>query len=627
MKGYTTTTPFKAALFWASLFGIFTSQTVRGNEIYWASHQYGPRGMVTNILEHYQNSPEISRSLEYDSLGRLTYEKTGSYEVSYQYDKLGNRMNQNQPSEAQTYAYNLRNELLQHTANGQTNELTYDLNGSLIGKDSGSEHTIYEWDSRGRLKRVLINHEEVFQAAYSGPMRRQRKTEGSHSKVYRHDGSTAIQEMNETGLVKELVRSDRGTASVGGVLYTADSERTNTYTYNGVGSSVVFSDGEGTVRSVLYDAFGKILEADDGVDTERLANTKELDQSTGLYFHGRRYYDVAIGRYISMDPARDGKNYYVYANNAPLTYIDPTGTLAFIPLLIGLGTGLGIGAGATMWDNPTPPRVSTPGMEASNQPLVQDFNDTLPGLELQLDIAFVLATTFVDSGVQKLPFTIPASIAKPAVELGKKFTSGMEATLRASATWIGRSKFQPPIEMDLSQVFRHAQDGEALGHGSFGEAFKFNDTLTGRQLVAKRYFPLETADSFTTISGGPADPLEAAMVQAFRKEERARNLFNNAYSHSILKDDLGVSFAEVLALDPKHYILVSEFVHGTGFSDPNKSVEAAVEFIFFMAQQNQIARNYLLFMSERTTGSPFTRLDLNPDNYKYLRGKIVFFDP
>lgn len=121
------------------------------------------------------------------------------------------------------------------------------------------------------------------------------------------------------------MRSDRGVASVGGIVYTADHQTTNTYSYNGVGSTILLTAGTGTARSIQYDAFGEVLHSDEGVDEERLANTKERDKSTGLYFHGARYYDSSLGRYISLDPARDGLNFYVYARNAPLSFVDPTG--------------------------------------------------------------------------------------------------------------------------------------------------------------------------------------------------------------------------------------------------------------------------------------------------------------
>ncbi|MDA3812244.1 MAG: RHS repeat-associated core domain-containing protein [Spirochaetaceae bacterium] len=45
----------------------------------------------------------------------------------------------------------------------------------------------------------------------------------------------------------------------------------------------------------------------------------------GLYYFNARWYDPQLGRFITEDPIKDGINYYAYANNNPLRFIDPTG--------------------------------------------------------------------------------------------------------------------------------------------------------------------------------------------------------------------------------------------------------------------------------------------------------------
>ena len=59
-------------------------------------------------------------------------------------------------------------------------------------------------------------------------------------------------------------------------------------------------------------------------------NGKELQEETGLYDYGARYFDPAIARFINIDPASD--NYqswtpYHYVMNNPIIFIDPTGML------------------------------------------------------------------------------------------------------------------------------------------------------------------------------------------------------------------------------------------------------------------------------------------------------------
>ena len=50
-----------------------------------------------------------------------------------------------------------------------------------------------------------------------------------------------------------------------------------------------------------------------------------FDTETGNIYLRARYYDPSVGRFISEDPAEDGFNWYVYAGNNPVMFVDPSG--------------------------------------------------------------------------------------------------------------------------------------------------------------------------------------------------------------------------------------------------------------------------------------------------------------
>src|SRR5690554_1053272 len=62
---------------------------------------------------------------------------------------------------------------------------------------------------------------------------------------------------------------------------------------------------------------------------EHTARSAELDEETGLYYYGARYYDPSISIFISVDPLTEQTmTPYQYTYQNPVRYIDPTGMAA-----------------------------------------------------------------------------------------------------------------------------------------------------------------------------------------------------------------------------------------------------------------------------------------------------------
>ncbi|MDR1876027.1 MAG: RHS repeat-associated core domain-containing protein [Flavobacteriaceae bacterium] len=63
-------------------------------------------------------------------------------------------------------------------------------------------------------------------------------------------------------------------------------------------------------------------------------NAKELDEETGLYYYGARYFDSKISIWLSVDPKMEKYPHmspYNYAANNPVKYIDPDGRDIVLP--------------------------------------------------------------------------------------------------------------------------------------------------------------------------------------------------------------------------------------------------------------------------------------------------------
>ncbi|MCX5999067.1 MAG: hypothetical protein NTU41_05585, partial [Chloroflexi bacterium] len=98
-----------------------------------------------------------------------------------------------------------------------------------------------------------------------------------------------------------------------------------------LGSTVTTTNSSGSVVStVKYYPYGECRISTGNLDTDELFTGQRLDD-TGLYYYNARYYDAAIGRFISADTIvpdpsdPQNLNRYSYCLNNPLAYVDPSG--------------------------------------------------------------------------------------------------------------------------------------------------------------------------------------------------------------------------------------------------------------------------------------------------------------
>ena len=103
-----------------------------------------------------------------------------------------------------------------------------------------------------------------------------------------------------------------------------------------LGSTSYVTDATGAVsQHVEYVPFGEVfieeLSSSAKLNTPYLFNGKELDEETGLYYYGARYYDPRISLWLSTDPMElkyPNISSYAYCANNPIKLIDPQGTEA-----------------------------------------------------------------------------------------------------------------------------------------------------------------------------------------------------------------------------------------------------------------------------------------------------------
>ena len=105
--------------------------------------------------------------------------------------------------------------------------------------------------------------------------------------------------------------------------------------YDGLGSVTALTNAAGIVTDTYtYDAFGGATHTSGASANYWLFAGEQRDSETGFYYLHARYYDPAIGRFLTPDPVPGAPtvpqtfNRYPYAANDPVNRVDPTGLVS-----------------------------------------------------------------------------------------------------------------------------------------------------------------------------------------------------------------------------------------------------------------------------------------------------------
>ncbi len=215
---------------------------------------------------------------------------------------------------------------------------SHDFEGRRIGQQqSGSPlATTYEYDFDGRLIRIVQELDGPSpltvldaQYAYDGLGRRVSKSVNGVMTRYVYDGPNLLFELNSAGTIVRRYTMGLG---IDRPLAISDAGGSQTWFYHAdrLASVVALTDQVGAVaEEYVYDAYGAILSQSGSAGLQPLTYTaREFDAEAGLYYYRNRYYDPAVGRFITEDPLElesGDANYYAYVNNNPVNFTDPTG--------------------------------------------------------------------------------------------------------------------------------------------------------------------------------------------------------------------------------------------------------------------------------------------------------------
>ena len=286
-----------------------------------------------NNINYINKTQPNQEHFTYDPLHRLITAKSDQYDHSYVYDGSGNRIKLVDLISGITsdYHYNTDhghlltgvvrvggyNEVIENNTmggiktrieNGVTTSYLYDGAGRLKEVREGTNTlAIYTYDAYGRL----VKTKEGDQVTVRLP----KGNETAYEKVMQQ-GSPTIERRYIVALGRYIAREEIISGVMARVYYHGDH----------LGSTRILSGTD--TGSFTYDPFGNVVQALGDAPSHSHRFTGKPVDGTGLSYFGARFYDSELGRFINVDPARDGLNWYVYCYQNPLKYVDVDGLKA-----------------------------------------------------------------------------------------------------------------------------------------------------------------------------------------------------------------------------------------------------------------------------------------------------------
>src|SRR3989441_2331977 len=302
-----------------TLWGATPDALAQATTIQNLTYGYDNKGNVTTITDTINGN----QTFGYDELNRLT-SATGPYgSQTYSYNEIGNMLS-NPLVGAYTYPVSGASSVRPHAVSSAgSNSYGYDDNGNMI---SGAGRTLtYDFENRSTS---ITSGSVTTTLVYDGDGGRVKKIAGTLTvryigKLYECDNATCV---------KYVFAGDRRIA-----VKQVTNGLVDYYHQDHLGSSSVITHGTTGAQeeNITYYPYGAPSTNTSGTtpptDVPYKYTGQELDNSTGLYFYGARYYDATLGRFISADTivpsAGDPQafNRYSYARNNPIILIDPTG--------------------------------------------------------------------------------------------------------------------------------------------------------------------------------------------------------------------------------------------------------------------------------------------------------------
>jgi RHS repeat-associated protein len=260
------------------------------------------------LTKQFATNPADSQTYSYDSEDRLTnFQRNDGFYQNWNLSLVGdwNQFNNNGSNQVRTH--NAVHELTK--INSTT--LSYDPKGNLTNISNGQT---YQWDFENLLKQAQVGNNTT-QYKYDAFRRRVKKTTASSSTVFVYDGWRSIAEYENGALPTSPARVFVfGMYLDEPLMQISASGAKHYYHTDHLYSVYALTDASGVVvERYRYNAYGQTTVTNAAFIPNPDPNNsafgnpftftgQRLDRETGLMYYKNRYYETALGRFVSRDP-------------------------------------------------------------------------------------------------------------------------------------------------------------------------------------------------------------------------------------------------------------------------------------------------------------------------------------
>jgi len=303
------------------------------------SYRYDAAGNLTNQIDALRGK----QNYQYDPTGRILA-ATGRLNEAFAFDPAGN-IQTTQSGRAAAKVKGNRLSVYQDL------RFEYDLHGNVINRKKGAhEEAQFTWNGDHQLQNATVTRHGVTQTTsyeYDALGRRTKKTDAFGATEYLWDGDLMIH--SQRGNKASLFVFEPNSFVP---LATIQDDNIYWYQCDQIGAPQELTDEEGKIIwAADYKVWGEARLRDVSLKTGTdnwssssnynwQTSTKptpvidqpfrfqgqQFDEETGLHYNRFRYYDPAVGRFVSEDPIglMGGNNLFSYGQNS-IEWIDPLG--------------------------------------------------------------------------------------------------------------------------------------------------------------------------------------------------------------------------------------------------------------------------------------------------------------